>query len=532
MKTTGFALSLLLLLQAESGLAQTTQEPDGLPPLARALIDSALTVELSSLPGAPLSLREAQNWAREGATDLQIAKAEERVARGSMRREQGSYDPELYGELTRESEALPTASFFSGADVLETDATIGEAGLRWRAPIGTEISASLNTVRLESNSDFALLSPEYDAGGELLLTQPLLDGFGIGERGQLTATEREHEASEARLENARLGTEAEVEVAYWELYAVGRDYSVQRVITQQAAALLDQAETRHRAGMIGPSDVASAQVFLAEQQQSLLDAQEDLGEVSDRLAALIGYRPPDGKTIFLPVDEPRADYSVPPVEHMVEAAENQNPQLRSVERDLAATQALYDQARRNALPSLDLFGAIGGNGLSGSPQEVEFGGETFTTDINGDLSDGIGQVLRREYPTWRAGLVFSVPIFNRQAGGEKDRLAAEVVRAEQRYENARRTLDVQVRVAHRALANGQERLDIARFGVKAANEQVRIGVLEFESGRTSAFELVRLGDDLASAQQRYSRALVRTARAAAILRQLTGGAYTGEETTP
>jgi outer membrane protein TolC len=59
---------------------------------------------------------------------------------------------------------------------------------------------------------------------------------------------------------------------------------------------------------------------------------------------------------------------------------------------------------------------------------------------------------------------------------------------------------------------------------------VRIGVLEFRAGRTTAFELARLGADLASAQQRYSQALVRAARAAAQLRRLTANAYPGKET--
>ncbi|HET7497986.1 MAG TPA: hypothetical protein VFM00_06775, partial [Candidatus Eisenbacteria bacterium] len=67
------------------------------------------------------------------------------------------------------------------------------------------------------------------------------------------------------------------------------------------------------------------------------------------------------------------------------------------------------------------------------------------------------------------------------------------------------------------------RLDAARRGVAASIEQVRIGVLEYNYGRTTAFELSRLSADLAAAQQRYSQALVRTARAAAQLRYLTSG---------
>jgi hypothetical protein len=50
---------------------------------------------------------------------------------------------------------------------------------------------------------------------------------------------------------------------------------------------------------------------------------------------------------------------------------------------------------------------------------------------------------------------------------------------------------------------------------------VRIGLIEFSNGRSTAFELVRLGADFAVAQRRYSEALVRTAKASATLRQLT-----------
>ena len=54
-------------------------------------------------------------------------------------------------------------------------------------------------------------------------------------------------------------------------------------------------------------------------------------------------------------------------------------------------------------------------------------------------------------------------------------------------------------------------------------------------GQTTAFELVRLGTDLATAQQRFSQALVRTAKAASVLRFLTSAGHpdtNGGETRP
>ena len=61
----------------------------------------------------------------------------------------------------------------------------------------------------------------------------------------------------------------------------------------------------------------------------------------------------------------------------------------------------------------------------------------------------------------------------------------------------------------------------------AAQEQVRIGMIEFKNGKVSAFELVRLSQDFAVAQQRYSDALVKTVKAVSDLTRLTSGYYPG-----
>jgi hypothetical protein len=56
--------------------------------------------------------------------------------------------------------------------------------------------------------------------------------------------------------------------------------------------------------------------------------------------------------------------------------------------------------------------------------------------------------------------------------------------------------------------------------VDAAAEQVRVGIIQYRSGMTTAFELTRLAEDYALAEQQLSQALVRTAKSAAALRQL------------
>jgi outer membrane protein TolC len=167
--------------------------------------------------------------------------------------------------------------------------------------------------------------------------------------------------------------------------------------------------------------------------------------------------------------------------------------------------------------------------LSGAAQDVYFPGdpEPVRTSIDGGRGDSLNQVFGRDYPSWNVGFVFALPIGNREGKGERDRLRAQIVRAEQDLLAGRRTLEEATRAQHRELQRGTRRLDIATRGVAASIRQVEIGMVEYTNGRTTAFEVVRLAADLATAQQRYSDALVRTARAAAILRQLTGGWYPG-----
>lgn len=492
--------------------------------------DSALKLSLASIEGTPLTLGQAVEAALERATSVREAEAAFRAARGAARRERGVFDPELFASTNRRGEDQPAAPLFSRATVLHNKETTTSGGARVTLPFGTKVSLSLDAVKFESDSAFSALSPQYDATGTLSVRQPLLKGFGPGAWGERSATIREFEAARARYEEAVLSVRSVVERAYWDLYAAERDLAVARLIREQSSALLSQAELRNKAGLVGPNQVANARVFFAEQEQTVLDREESLDRISDQVASLMGTRPPGGSTRYRPTDNPPGDFAVPDQDSLVARALEKNQGLKAAERDLAAARARHVSARWNAYPQLDFIGTLGGKGLAGTPRDSSFFGGSFgpiTPLATTDFGDAWAQTRDRKYPTWSAGLQVTIPLGFRHGAGERDRMRAEADRAEQQLIAARRALEERVRAGHRELTNSNRRLDAARLGVGASIEQVRIGVIEYNNGRTTAFELVRLGADLASAQQRFSQALVRTAKAVAELRLLTSGDYPG-----
>ncbi len=483
--------------------------------------DSALKVTLDQIEGQPLTIAQAIDFARDGATLIRGAEAVLRAARGAVVSERGRFDPELFVEIDRTREDLPTASPFAGATVLATKETVTESGVRIRLPIGTEVRASLNTSRFQTNSRFASLNPRYDSFGMLQIKQPLLEGFGASARRELSSAERMLEAAEARYRDAVLQVRSRVEETYWELYAAERDLAVQMLIRDHADALVKEADLRARAGLAGPNQVANGRVFLAKQELGLLDREEQFEQISDRLASLIGRRPERPHARFRPTDEPPEDFPIEDINQLLDQVRAQNHGLRAARADIAVLRELADGVKRDRLPTVDLLGSIGGSGLSGKAQDVVFAVDTLRSDFTGEYADSWRQVLRREFPAWTVGLNINIPIGSREGRGEHARLRAEVLRADQQYVALSRSLEERVRRHHRELVNGRRRRVVAEQGLEAAQEQVRIGLIEFRNGRSTAFELVLLGSDLAEAEQRYSQALVRHAKAAAVLKYLT-----------
>jgi outer membrane protein TolC len=519
----------LLPLAPAAALAETG-ETNGRPALnpsdAEASPDSALSLALARMAGEPLSLTTAIREALDHSTDALDAAAALNAARQALRKERGAFDPVLNADLLRSTNENLGSSPFSGASVLRTTTTGVTAEAVVKLPVGTELGAVLATTRTSTNSSLAGLDPEYDTSGWLQVRQPLLKGFGPSARNSLSSAEQTVEAETHRYDDARLGVEADVETAYWNLYAAERDLAVQLVIRDRAVALLREASLRAQAGLVGPGEPANARVFLAEQEQAVLDREEGLEASSDRLTTLLGRRPDSNPPRFRATDEPPRDFRLEPEDSVLARARRDNRALAALRREVEGARLRAQAAAWDALPTLDLSGTFGGNGLSGEGQTVSFGSQTYTTDIHGGFGDTFRQVVRRRYPSWSAGVHLSFPLGARAGKGERDRLRAEVVRARERYESASRSLDEAARSACREMNSGARRLSLAKEGVDASLEQVRIGVLEYRSGRTTAFELVRLGADLAAAQQRYSQALVRTARASADLKRLTAEALT------
>ncbi|MBI1797215.1 MAG: TolC family protein [Candidatus Eisenbacteria bacterium] len=501
------ALATLPLRAAIAAPASVDAEPD-----------TSYRAGEPATPILALTLDQARKLAVANSPAAHAALAAVRSARGAWMKEAGTFDPVLSGADEQVSTDTPSSSPFAGTEIRQRSLN---GGLAWRSPIGTTLNFTVARVRYQSNAPFSTLPVQRTMAARAEFVQPLFRGFGLAAtRGDLRAADRDLESAREQLATATLDLDANVEDAYWDLYAAERQLEVQRLQRQRAAVFLRDQLLRGRAGVVGPGAVAIARTFLAQQDAALIDARLAAGTAADHLSEVVGGHP-EGEARYHALDEPPAPGEIEPLATLLKRAMNANPSLLAARADSAAARNRYARASANDWPSVDAFGGYGTSGLSGTGRQIVFGTDTVGTDFDTGFSSAWSQVTGRDFPDWHFGIRVTVPLGWRTDRGERERQRGFYDRARETLRARQLALESAVRAGWREAGEGRHELDATLALVAAAEEQARIARLEYQAGRATAYDLVNLEAELAAARFREAAVRVRVAHSATELRRLT-----------
>ena len=328
------------------------------------------------------------------------------------------------------------------------------------------------------------------------------------------AAARELAAAQAELADARLGVEAAVEAAYYELAYLDRALEI---VERNRRLLLDfmkVTEARYGVGTGGQEDVLRVRVEAARLGEEAVALTEQRRAALARLNAVLD-RPSE-----TPVAEPvvprrvaraaiadsaaevrfvsatlgarAADSPLPPVEALQTAAVRQNPLLRAHESRIAAQAARVELARREHLPDFDVSLSYG-------------------------QRDGFSDMVSAQV---------SVPI-PLQKGRKQDQLVAEaraeLTALEAEHHERANTLRAEVARLHAALE--RDRAQLALY-VKAILPQGRAALTSatagYQVGRTDFLSLLDSQATLFNYETSYFRVLSDFAATLAELERVVG----------
>ena len=179
-------------------------------------------------------------------------------------------------------------------------------------------------------------------------------------------------------------------------------------------------------------------------------------------------------------------------------------------------------ARNSTLPQLNLGVTYGFAGVGGTQTITDPNTGQVIETIPGGWSDPLTQIWNRDYNQWSAGLTFSYPLENTTAKANLAQQRFALSASKQNTALAQQRIIGEVRTAVRGLEASAKAISAAVKSRELAERNLDAEQKKFANGMSTAFQVVKIQDDLASAQASELQARVFYRQAEAVYKTAVG----------
>jgi outer membrane protein TolC len=337
---------------------------------------------------------------------------------------------------------------------------------------GTQLSVNFDNSRYSTDATRFTYNPFVNSSVGFTITQPLLQGFGIGlNRRYIRIARNSRKVSDLVFRQQVMDTVSGIARLYTDLVSLNEDVNVKQEALRLSERLYEDNRNQVDQGTQAPIEVTRANAAVAASRQALITAQ-GLVRQQELIVKTVITRGGLANSQLLDAHIiPTDTLSVPDQETVRPLSDLIGEALRN-RPDLAGAGIQVDnseislQGSLNALkPQLDLVGTVQNSGMAGDLNALA--GVPAGAVNPGGYGTALGQLFRRNYPTYGAGLQLTLPLRNRVAQADAARDELQVRQAQVR----RQQLEDQVRLE---VADAEESLRQARAAYDAALEARRL----------------------------------------------------------
>jgi outer membrane protein TolC len=381
---------------------------------------------------------------------------------------------------------------------------------------GAAFSAYFSASRGATNSPSALLNPANYGSVGLTLTQNLLQGFGASVNTRYIRIARNNaKVTDLQLKQQAITTVSAVLNLYWDLVAFHEDVRLKQQALEAARKLYEDNRKTVEAGGAAAIEITRAQAEIPAREQDVLLARTNVLQQEIVLKNALSRRGIEDPLIadapIVPLDSievPDAEV-LPPVAELVAKALAARPDLQQ-NRINWESQSLVLKGDRSALrPSLQAFASFANHGQAGVPNPGNTGNRYGVPDpyYLGGGGTVLGQLLRRNFPDYAAGVSIAIPIRNRaaQADYAVDQLQAR--QQELQLEKSVAQVGVDVRNAVIGLRQAHVRYETARRTKILAEETLAAERKKYEYGKSTNALVIQAQRDVVAAESEEVQAM-------------------------
>lgn len=528
-------ISSSLLVAACGFLQDATTPPSVDPPPASAPSEGERILDSLDDPLAdgaerrrlPVTLEQCVQLAERNSLLLRVDEIDVQIAKGEVGRELGRFDTIYFLSTSYSRNHDPVARVVTTPGVLQPDGTFSQGSSRieiepivsedWRVDTGfrgTLVSGATYSVDLAYTKSETerpdpgptSLDPTYRTDVGASISQPLLRGAGttVTKASLLSARNTLRGAAHA-LEESRIQRAAETIAAYWNYYFARRNLETRELLVEQSSQLVEINKKKKAVGTMITLDVLEAQSELAQRQQELIVAKNEIERSADALKRLIFEF--DDRTMWevelVPLTDASAQFDAPPEwNEAARVALEQRPELARRREFLKNNDIAIVVAENSVLPRLDFDASLRFNQLAGSKgQALNYDDDLYTLAV---------------------GFTLEVPIGNRSARADRDIARLQKLQALIEYKDAENQVIQDVRDGVREVLNSQKEIEAAHEAVRLASQRFAQLIERRGVGNATTFDVREAQTSWREAIDSETRALFNYEVAKALLEASKG----------
>lgn len=457
----------------------------------------------------------------------------------------GGFDPILSSNINVSDEEFPVNNpFLQGTGVpsftsLAEHTTNFDFGYSQTFHTGTQFSVSWDNTR-SSSTAANLLNPSVQSQLAVQISQPLLSGFGILPNTRyILEAKNTVKVADSQFTQAVITDVTAVSDDYWALVYAREFVKVEEAAVAVDQKLYDDNKKQLEIGTMAPLDVLTAESQLATDQGNLVQAktmqlQDEtvlLNAITkDPLAAGL-----EGVEIIptTPITTPDVVEDIA-IQQAVQEAWSKRPEVLQAQLNLQNEGIEVKATHNELLPSLTAFGEYAATGLGGISTVVTetptafapnpdapvlqqngtpvivggmptFAGSpiAFATTAKvfpGGLNDALNSMINAQFPSFIAGVNFSVPVRNRSAQAAHVQAQLDEREQEVQYRQLQNSIFLSVRNAMIALVQGRAQVTATEKARDLAARTLDSEQKKYELGSSTAYNVVLRSRDLTAAE--------------------------------
>jgi outer membrane protein len=402
-------------------------------------------------------------------------------------------------------------TFLTGTTAVIDDTRFYQAQLVQAFQFGLNYQLTYSSTRNKLNSQFYTINP-FDSGQlDLQINQPLLNGFGRAVNGRdILIAKNNEKVGDLQFKQQVITTVSSILNLYWDLVTFVQDTKAKRDELATAQALFEDNKKQVQIGTLAPIEVTRAEAQVYTSEQDLLVSQTNLLQQETLLKNALSKNglesPMMAEVHVIPLDTiqvPEKD-EFKPIGQLVQEALAHRTDVATQRLTIDSDKKSLVGVKNGLRPSLNAFVELTNNGLAGA-----MGGSFDPTAIAlvGNYNTLLGQIFRRDYPSYSAGFSLNVSIRNRAAQSDYVTTALQLRQAELQLQKQLNQVRVDVQNAVVGLQQARSRYDASVKARVLQQQTLDADRKKYTLGASTVFQVIQDQQTLAAAETTEVEAL-------------------------